>query len=101
MGLGEDSEGGLNPEESSLRKRISVFSRSEGSFLKKVPLKVFVVVLKTSLHGVPLRLDCPQLRGGGPHSSAILRLRLLAMIGRGEHGQPQDLEAMVIPKLEV
>ena len=41
-GWEEDSGGSLTPEENSLCRRVSVSSQSEGSVLKKVPLKVLV-----------------------------------------------------------
>ena len=55
-GCEEDSEGSSTPEESSLCRRVSVSSQSEGSFLEGV-----VAVSDISLYVLPLRFDCPQL----------------------------------------
>ena len=89
-GWEEDSGGNLTPEESSLCRRVSVSSWSEGSVLKKVPLKVLVLFQKFPCISLYFR-NFPQI-GLSPAAQrglrlpAILRLHLLAVTLRAASG---------------
>ena len=68
-GWEEDSGGNLTPEESSLCRRVSVSSWSEGSVLKKVPLKVLVLFQKFPCMGYHSDWTVPSCTAGTAFAS--------------------------------
>lgn len=96
-GWEEDSGGSLTPEESSLCRRVSVSSRSEGSVLKKVPLKVLVLFQTFPCMCYHSDWTVPSCTAGTAFASDFKALPSSS----DPQGPHEDLEATVAAKLEI